>query len=76
MSRFLEKYVREPIEALLKEVPEATQELPALTLVMNPSQLVINIEGETLIINRSPEPADYAEESALPEDINEETAAP
>jgi len=51
MARFLETYVRAPIEALLAEASDA---LPELSLAMKDGTIVVSVGGERLVIQRQP----------------------
>lgn len=51
MARFLETYVRGPIEALLREAPDSLSEL---SLGMMNGTIVISVGGERLVIHRQP----------------------
>ena len=51
LSHFLRKYVREPIQTLLAEVPE---ELPELVLRMDRSEFAASLAGEELRVQRNP----------------------
>jgi hypothetical protein len=53
MGRFLRKYVHEPIEALLAEVPE---ELPELCLRLDASQFTVTIGTEAFSVARTGAP--------------------
>jgi hypothetical protein len=72
MALFLEKYVRVPIQALLREV---TDTLPDFTAVMRDGNITLSIAGDCLLIKRSPDaPEDVADE--LPEDVSEQIPGP
>jgi len=68
MARFLQLYVHEPLEALLKEAPD---HLPEITLVMDEKQLTIAIEGEKLIVHRNEAEAVAPESAELSDDVDE-----
>lgn len=51
MARFLERYVHEPIAALLQAGPDG-QELPSITLQMNADELVITVGEEQSVTPR------------------------
>lgn len=72
MARFLETYVRGPIEALLNE---ASDTLPELSLAMRDGTIVISVNGEHLVIQRQPGgvPAD---EDDLPDDAADALPGP
>jgi hypothetical protein len=72
MAGFLEKYVREPIQALLAEVPAT---LPDITLRMNADEFSFTVFGETYTSKRSrtPEPeTDAGGGDPIPEDADEQ----
>ena len=72
MALFLEKYVRVPIQALLKEV---TDTLPDFIAVMRDGNISLSTAGDCLLIKRSPDaPEDVADE--LPEDAGDQIAGP
>ena len=68
MARFLEKYVHEPLQALLAEEPSW---LPELQLVMGRERLTIRVGEEEFSIARVMQPQDD-EESPLPDDVDEQ----
>jgi len=72
MARFLETYVRAPIEALLLE---ASDELPDLSLAMTAGSIVVSVAGERLVIERQPNGSedDYGE---LPDDAADALPGP
>lgn len=72
MSTFLEKYVRTPIQELLKH---AKAELPELTAKWSERAIDIGVAGETLKIARQPGPVED-EPDAMPDDADDEIAAP
>ncbi len=65
MSRFLDKYVRAPIQGLLTQVGD---QLPELTARHGNSFIDISVGGELLHIERNNEPEDEAESGEMPED--------
>lgn len=68
MSRFLENYVRGPIESLLVE---ANQDLPDLCLSLDDRAITISVGDEQLVIARTPDaPSDEVDE--FPEDADEQ----
>ena len=67
MSRFLQIYVREPIESLLAEGEE---DFGDLHLSHTLGHITIVIDGETLTIDRAPAEVDAADE--MPEDVAEQ----
>ncbi len=69
MSRFLEKYVRDPIRRLIEESPVA---LPELVARMQPQEIIITVGDETLHIQRRASVSDDSEESEFPDDISDE----
>jgi hypothetical protein len=72
MSRFIELYVHEPINALLAEMPKTHEDIPEMTLAMGPTELTIAIAGDVLVIRREPQPAEQSETDPLPEDVDEQ----
>jgi hypothetical protein len=77
MGKFLEKYVRQPINEILGQAPEA---LPQITFGIENSQLIVSVNEDQLIVARSDSTSsasrDLSEEiaeqtSLLPEDIDE-----
>ena len=69
MARFLDKYVRTPINQLLKDAPDT---FPDLFAKMGANNITIAIGDEVLHIARRPEPADADEPNELPEDVSDE----
>ena len=68
MSRFLENYVRGPIESLLAE---ADQNLPDFCLSLADHTITFQIGDESLVIARTPdEPSDETDES--PDDASDQ----
>jgi hypothetical protein len=67
MARFLETYVRAPIDRLIAEAPDT---LPDLIARMNDSTITLTVDGEVLAIARRPRPelgdADRSDE--MPDD--------
>jgi hypothetical protein len=72
MSRFLDQYVHEPLRAVLAEVPAAPEELPELRLKMEREQFTASIQGESLVVRRTPRAEEASEPDAMPEDADEE----
>lgn len=72
MTRFLEKYVHEPLQAVLAEAPSALEELPDLLLKMTGDQFVATLAGETLTVQRDARIEEASAPDALPEDVDEE----
>lgn len=68
MSRFLENYVRGPIDSLLAE---ADQTLPDLCMSLADHTITISLGAEKLVIPRTPDaPSDEVDE--LPEDVEDQ----
>ncbi|MBI1915140.1 MAG: hypothetical protein HYS12_10435 [Planctomycetes bacterium] len=65
LSRFLQLYVHTPIQALLAQVHEKTEDLPDLHLTMAEGAFTASILGETLKIKRQPK----EEEESGPADL-------
>lgn len=72
MGRFLRRYVHEPLQSLLAEVPES---LPELVLRMGQNEVSITVGGETFSTKRTPEQTDV-EEDELPEDADDQIPGP
>ena len=73
MAQFLEKYVREPIQALIAESPN---DLPDMTLRMSDSKFEVSLPGEDLSIERHPQESEASEPSEMPEDVSDEVVGP
>lgn len=71
MSRFLEKYVRQPIKRLIEESPS---DLPDMIARMEPNEIIITVGGEALRIRRRTSASDYSEGSEIPDDLPEDIA--
>jgi hypothetical protein len=71
MGRFLEKYVQEPLQSLLAEVPE---NLPELVLRMQNNQVSISVGGEVCTTKRAAQGEAQVGEDELPEDVDDEIA--
>jgi hypothetical protein len=70
MARFLEKYVHDPFESLLAEVPAT---LPDLVLTMDDEAVSITVGGEVHVTKRSaPEAAHGDSDDDLPEDVEDQ----
>jgi hypothetical protein len=76
MSRFLQIYVHTPLQALLAQVPEKTEELPDLLLTMGEGEFTASIQGETLKVKRQPKEEEEPEPDELPEDVEDEFPGP
>ncbi|HJT75723.1 MAG TPA: hypothetical protein VJ739_00825 [Gemmataceae bacterium] len=76
MSRFLQLYVHAPMQALLAQVPEKTEELPDLLLTMAEGEFTASIEGATLTVKRQPKDEEEPEPDELPEDVEEQFPGP
>lgn len=76
MSVFINKYVRDPINALLGEMPPS--ELPEMKLSMIGATIRFSISGEEIIIERALVGAegDTAADREIPEDVDDESAGP
>lgn len=72
MAIYLEKYVRTPIQSLLKEAPDV---LPDLTAKWSKASIDIGVAGETLKIERHPAPAEDNGDP-MPEDADDQIASP
>jgi hypothetical protein len=72
MSRFLHLYVYAPIQALLAQVPEKTEELPDLILTMKAGEFTATVLGETLKVKRQPKTEEASEPDELPDDVEDQ----
>lgn len=72
MALFLSKYVREPIQSLLAEVPE---QLPEFVARMDAESITLSIGGESLVIRRAPEPGEDVRQE-LPDDAADQIPGP
>lgn len=68
MSNFLAKYVRGPIDELIRE---ATDELPEFVARMEDGNISISIGGEVLHVDRRPEAIGDEEPDQLPDDVSD-----
>jgi len=79
MSRFLDNYVRAPLNTLLEAEPE---HLPRITFALREGKLVVEVAGDTLEVVREnetdPDLSDAAGEQAdlLPDDVDQQTPGP
>lgn len=73
MARFIERYVREPLDSLLREAP--TDLLPSLGFEMESSSIRIRVGEEAFVIRRGEE-IQTSDATALPEDVDDEIAGP
>jgi hypothetical protein len=69
MSMFINKYVRTPIEALIKESPGEV--LPDVTLSMKNSTLSITVGPETVSIQRGASIPELTDDNILPDDVDD-----
>lgn len=76
MSRFLQLYVHAPIQALLDQVPEKTEELPELRLRMAGGSFRLSILGEALNVRRQPKDEEASEPDELPDDVEDQFPGP
>lgn len=76
MSRFLHRYVHTPIQALLAQVPEKTEELPRLLLTMTEGEFTACIEGENLKVKRQPKEDGETDLDELPDDVEDQFPGP
>lgn len=70
MARFLDTYVHNPLQTLLREAP---LQLPKMTLEVGDNTMLITIGGEKLIIRRNPKLELAPNPDELPDDIDEDT---
>jgi hypothetical protein len=73
MALFLEKYVRDPIQSLLSEVPE---QLPEFVATMNADEIILSVAGEELRIARTAPLSDDEETDSLPDDVDDQIPGP
>lgn len=76
MSVFLERYVHQPLQELLKEMPTRTDQLPDLTLRLSSQEFAATIAGHTLIVNRSTRLTDEEHRNEMPEDADDAIPGP
>ena len=69
MARFLNKYVRLPIQELLAATPNC---LPKFTATMSQDAINISIDKESIAIARTPVPADDQNRDDMPEDATDQ----
>jgi hypothetical protein len=72
MSRFLERYVHEPLRAILSDAPDAQDGLPDLLLHMTRDEFVVAVNDETLLVRRAPNPNEASDATAMPDDADAE----
>ncbi len=71
MARFIEQYIRRPMEAILSEVTVGS--LPQIQLSMEKERLRIRIDSEEISVQRTSDDGELATDGdALPEDVDEE----
>jgi len=71
MARFIETYVREPLQELLSAAPEGWQLRP-LTAKSQDGHIVVKVGSEELVIDRSPAAAQSEDLTEIPGDVVEE----
>ena len=76
MGRFIQLYVHTPIEALLKQVPANSEELPDLLLSMRAGEFKARIGSDTLKVRRDPKEEEESDEDELPDDVEEQFPGP
>jgi hypothetical protein len=69
MGRFLERYVRQPIQALLAAAPEA---LPTLTATNRGDSIELMIGDELIRISRSHETVTADDDGEIPDDVDDQ----
>jgi hypothetical protein len=69
MAKFLDKYVRDPLKRLLKEVPA---QLPKLTAEMQAQNITISVGNESMTVQRTPLPEAASDEDEMPEDVTDQ----
>ena len=72
MGLFLEKYVRDPIQSLLSEVPD---NLPEFVARMDEDGITLSVGGESMLIRRISGPVDD-EIQELPDDASDQMPGP
>jgi len=70
MAHFLERYVKEPIQAILAEAP-AGPELPELVLRMGKNRFVVSVTGESYTSKRTPKSSEASDKDSIPDDADE-----
>jgi hypothetical protein len=75
MATFIEKYVRTPIRALLKEAP-SEENLPPIRFSMSKGKLTVEIEKESLTVDRDKTPLPPTDESDFAEDADDQLPTP
>jgi hypothetical protein len=73
MARFLEKYVRAPMEAMLAEVPV---QLPEFIARMEGSRITLLVGGQAMVIDRASTEVEDEGNDDLPEDTGEQIPGP
>lgn len=71
MSKFIERYVRKPMQSVLKDAPKS-QELPDFLAKMKGNQIVLKVGDEELRIQRSHRSDLQTGKEPLPDDVDEE----
>jgi len=71
MSKFIDRYVREPIQALLTEVPPGG--LPDMILTMSGTELSVVVGGERWTTRRAPaaQQDEVSDDLEIPDDVDE-----
>jgi hypothetical protein len=69
VAKFLDKYVRAPIDQLVRE---ATEQLPEMVATMHDASISITIGGEVLRIDRRPEPSEQDDPDEIPADADDD----
>ena len=76
MSTFLERYVHDPIRALLNQAPKSEapeeMELPELALSMSKARFTVSVAGEMLEVNRSLKSSGETQADAIPDDADDQ----
>ena len=71
MATFLNRYVHDPIEALLNE---SLQQLPDITFAITDDVLTVDVGGDRLRIDRAVQPELASGPDELPDDVNGEAS--
>lgn len=74
LARFLETYVRQPIDALLQEAPATG--LPDLSLALDAQRVRITVGGSSVTSDRGTPNAALADTDALPDDVDDALPGP
>ncbi len=76
MAQFLERYVHEPLQAVLAALPDTPEELPELRLKMERERFIASLQDGTYLVKRTPRPEEGSDPDGLPDDVDEEVPGP